>query len=118
LKGVDPEASDLCRDGLGIAIDGLRTPWVDAPVATLSGQRDDSDDFSFGLLFGTTRSFSEEQLNELYAGGRDDWLTQFREATDRAVDGGMMLAEDRTEILAVASHSWPLSHPSNGGFVT
>ena len=62
LEAVDDEATDLRRDELGIAVGGLRTPWVDAPVACLSGQRQQSDGFPFGFLFGETHPFSADQL--------------------------------------------------------
>jgi Alpha/beta hydrolase domain len=107
LEAVDDEATDLRRDELGIAVGGLRTPWVDAPVACLSGQRQQSDGFPFGFLFGETHPFSADQLARLYPGGRAEYLERFGQATGKAVEGGVLLEADRDEIEAVAERAWP-----------
>ena len=46
----------LVRDELGIACGGVRTPWVDAPTAVLSGLGQPGD---MTELFGTTRPLDD-----------------------------------------------------------
>lgn len=103
-ESVDPPV--LSRDGLGIAVGGIRTPWVDAPVAVLSGQGHDGDVFTG--LFGSTRLLSPEELGRLYRGGRAEYLASFEKATDEAVAHGFVLADDRDEISALGKAACPL----------
>ena len=95
-------------DERGIALGGLRTPWVDAPVGVLSGLGQSGETFAF--LFGTTDPFDEAVLTASYPGGRDEYLERFDAALEKAIDAGYLLAEDRGEILelAAATCSYPL----------
>jgi hypothetical protein len=92
--------SPLALDELGIAKGGLRTPWVDAPTAVLSGFGQSGTEFAF--LFGTTRPFDAATLARLYPGGRSDFLARFRNATEEAVARGFLLDSDAPEIRALA----------------
>ena len=95
-------------DERGNAKGGLRTPWVDAPVATLSGLGQTGESFAF--LFGTTTPFDEAALATMYPGGRDEWLERFEASLDEAIARGWLLADDRAEIVetAAATCSFPL----------
>jgi hypothetical protein len=88
-------------DALGIAQGGLRTPWVEAPTAVLSGLGQSGAEFAF--LFGTTRPFDAATLARLYPGGRSDFLARFAKATDEAVARGFLLEADAPEIRALAA---------------
>jgi|HubBroStandDraft_6_1064221.scaffolds.fasta_scaffold26458_3 hypothetical protein len=102
---LQPEGRDLRRDDLGIATGGIRTPWTDVPAAVLSGTGQRGELFAF--LFGTTTGFSDADLARLYPGGKADYLAKFGASLDATIDAGFLLADDRAEILAVASASWP-----------
>jgi hypothetical protein len=92
-------------DALGIAKGGLRTPWVDAPTAVLSGFGQSGAEFAF--LFGTTRPFQAATLARLYPGGRSEFLARFAKATAEALSAGFLLEEDAPEIRALAAlTSW------------
>jgi len=92
-------------DALGIAKGGLRTPWVDAPTAVLSGLGQSGAEFAF--LFGTTRPFDAATFARLYPGGRSDFLARFEKATAEALSAGFLLEEDAAEIRALAAlTSW------------
>jgi len=91
----------LALDALGIAKGGVRSPWVDAPTAALSGFGQSGTDFAF--LFGTTRPFDAATLARLYPGGRPDFLARFEKATSEAVARGFLLEADVPEIRAVAA---------------
>jgi hypothetical protein len=94
-------ASPLALDAQGIAKGGLRSPWVDAPTAVLSGFGQSGTEFAF--LFGTTRPLDATALVRLYAGGRSDFLERFRKATDEALSRGFLLEADAAEIAGLAA---------------
>lgn len=99
------DGSDFDRDEHGIAIGGVRTPWVDVPAATLSGLGQTGE--VFAILFGTTVPFDPSTLARLYPAGRDDYLAQFVAALDRTIADGFLLEVDRAEIIGVAAASYP-----------
>ena len=93
-------------DDQGNVCGGVRTPWVDAPSAVLSGFGQSGAEFAF--LFGTTRPLADAARARLYPGGRADYLARFAKATDDAVGAGFLLGADREEILGIAVHEiWP-----------
>jgi hypothetical protein len=99
----------LIRDDLGIARGGIRTPWVDTPVAVLSGQGHEGEVLT--AMFGRTQPFDAGQLARLYPDGREGYLTVFERRLEEAIDSGFILPADRTEIVALAAAAcpWPLS---------
>lgn len=99
LASEDAEGTRLLRDELGIARDGIRTPWVEAPSAVLSGDPPGGEGFLF--LFGRTIPLDEPTRARLYPGGPDEHLERFEAATARAVDAGFLLAADVEEIRAL-----------------
>jgi hypothetical protein len=102
LHGEDAAATRLVRDHLGIARGGIRTPWVDAPSAVLSGDPPGGDGFLF--LFGRTLPFDADTLERLYPGGAEEHRRRFEAATADAVASGFLLDADADEIRALARH--------------
>lgn len=106
-SGVPPpraeplEVSDgaiIVRDDLGNAREGVRTPLVDVPVATLTGE---------GLsLIGLTVPFTPEMLAGLYT-GREEYLDAFEQALATAVAAGFVLSDDVAPFLAEATLTQP-----------
>jgi hypothetical protein len=94
-------ASPFALDAAGLVRGGLRTPWVDAPSAVLSGLGQSGSEFAF--LFGTTRPFDAATLARLYPGGRSELLARFAKATDEALATGFLLEADAPEIRALAA---------------
>ncbi|MFI6520500.1 alpha/beta hydrolase domain-containing protein [Spirillospora sp. NPDC050679] len=93
------------RDGHGVVLGGVRTPWTDVPAAVLSGlgqERRPGDD-GFTTNFGSTAPLD---LAALYPGGLDDYLPAFRRAAERAAGEGFLLADDLDEIQALAAASF------------
>jgi len=88
---LETQGMRIVRDEHGNALGGIRTPHVDVPIATLSGEGQFGE--AFCLLFGTTVPFDEEKLAALYP-ARADYVDAFLEATDRAVDEGFILPAD------------------------
>jgi hypothetical protein len=97
----------LALDELGIARGGVRTPWVDVPVAVLSGLGQKGAVFT--VLFGVTRPFDDEVLRRLYPNGREQYLAAFERCLDEAIASGFILVADRSEILALGAAACPLS---------
>ena len=112
---VNPVGTTLRRDDMGIAVGGVRTPWVDVPLATLSGARESTQEYAFGMLFGSTMPLPPERKSALYPTGRDEFLARFSAATDKALELGHLLAADRDEIVAVADEAWSITTTSTGG---
>lgn len=106
IASEDGDHAALVRDELGIVKGGIRTPWVDVPVAVLSGQGHQGD--LFAAMFGATRALDEEQLARLYPGGREEYLESFEKSADDAVAAGFLLVEDRAEILALGEAACPV----------
>ena len=107
LLEVDPDDHmRLVRDESGIARGGIRTGWVDVPVAALSGIAPAGAP-GIAVLLGTTRVFDAAELARRYPGGRDEYAAAFGAATERAVAGGFLLAEDAGEIGALAAAAYP-----------
>jgi hypothetical protein len=104
---VDPDDHmRLVMDDSGIAEGGIRTGWVDVPVAVLSGLAPDGAP-GVAILLGTTRPFGSAEIARRYPGGRDEYAAAFSEATSRAVTSGFLLAEDAGEIVALATAAYP-----------
>jgi len=107
LLEVDPDDHMLLvTDDSGIARGGIRTGWVDVPVAALSGIAPDGAP-GLAILLGTTRVFGAAELARRYPGGRDEYAAEFAAATERAVAGGFLLADDAAEIAALAVAAYP-----------
>ena len=102
LLAADATGSRLLRDELGIVRGGIRTPWVEAPSAVLSGDSPGGEGFLF--LFGRTVCLDEATLQRLYPEGPAEHRRRFEAATARAVREGFLLEADAGEICALARH--------------
>jgi Alpha/beta hydrolase domain len=100
----------LVTDDAGIALGGIRTGWVDVPVAALSGLAPEGAP-AFAAILGTTRVFDEAELTRRYPGGPSEYAAAFRTATSRAVAEGFVLPEDAEEMVAVAAAGYPVRRP-------
>jgi hypothetical protein len=83
------EDVEIVRDEHGIAVGGLRTPIVDAPIAVNNGNENPGG--TFCTLFGTTQPLDAATLAELYPGGSAEWQEAFAKASDKAVQDGFWL---------------------------
>ncbi len=99
------DSGQLILDANGLARGGVRTPWVDVPIARTSGLANDESPMSF--LFGSGEPFDADTLQALYPGGSAEYLARFTESLDRTVEAGFLLQEDRAEILELAAALFP-----------
>jgi len=96
------------RDENGNALGGIRTPFVDAPLAALAGFGNGPAEgapaiSAFCSLFGHTIPFSDEKLATLYPTNAD-FAAKFRAATLQAVQSGFLLQEDATQLINAAEN--------------
>jgi len=93
----------ITRDEHGIALGGIRTPSVDVPVATLTGEAPPGGP-SFCRLFGASYPFDDAMLTALY-GTKANYLTLFNRFLDEAIGAGFVRAEDADEYRDEAQHA-------------
>jgi hypothetical protein len=96
---------ELARDQFGNALGGIRTPFVDAPLATLSGEGN-SGEGSIGRfcnrLFGTTKLLGASTLAARYT-DNDSYRAEVNDSADEAVAQGFLLSQDADLIKEYAS---------------
>lgn len=97
---VTEDQSAIVRDEDGIALGGIRTPPVDAPVQVLSGEQGPKPEI-ICILSGSTLPMPPERIAELYR-SVDDYEQQYAAAVDEAVAAGFVLEDDREAIQAYA----------------
>lgn len=88
---LNSDGTGFDLDEFGNAKGGIRTPYVDAPVAVLSGLGQKSN--SFCRLYGTTALFDEATLTRLYP-DQTTYVNAIDKATDAAVAAGYLLPPD------------------------
>jgi hypothetical protein len=87
-------------DEHGNTLGGVRSPAVDVPIATLSGQPAASGDFVC-FLFGHTVPFTADELTELYA-SHDDYVAKVTDAASAAREAGFLLEPEEQALVAEA----------------
>ena len=104
LQTDDAAPPSFIVDANGIAKGGVRTPWVDVPIARTSGIGDDATPVA--LLFGSGEPFDDGTRSRLYPGGKSEYLERFTESLDATIRAGYLLRADRVEILELAAATY------------
>ena len=94
----------LLVDENGIAKGGVRTPWVDVPIARTSGVAE--SDNVLAHLFGSGEPFDDATRSKLYPGGKSEYLERFTESLDATIRAGYLVRADRSEILELAAATY------------
>jgi Alpha/beta hydrolase domain len=81
----------------------VRTPPVDVPVDTLSGNPGPKNDL-ICLLLGSTEPLPDSTLRQLYA-NRADYVAKYGAASERTIVAGFVLEQDRGALLAFSQPS-------------
>jgi len=102
---VASDNSSFVYDGNGNVTGGIRTPYVDAPTAVLSGEGQGGGGFCF--LFGTTVLFDAAQLASLYV-DEAGYVAAVTAAAEAAVEAGFLLPVDADAIITWAPSQWQL----------
>ena len=87
----------IARDAHGDAIGGIRTPAVDAPTETLSGEYAPGRSVICSL-FGSRKPFDAATLQALYP-THADYVAKVKASAAAAVKAGFLLAPDAQEIV-------------------
>ena len=93
------DAGVIVRDEDGIAVGGIRTPAVDAPIAVHTG--DNKTDSVICSLFGSTTPFTPEQLAERYP-DHDAYVAAVTESAEAAVADGFLQQSTADDLIAEA----------------
>lgn len=104
----DDETKTLVRDQFGNVMGGIRTPYVDVPIATLSGEGQDSDDI-FCSIYGTTKLFDETTLTEMYS-DHDAYVSAVNASVGEAVANGFLLEADG-ELIKIQAQQSNIPYP-------
>jgi hypothetical protein len=91
----------LVLDANGLAEGGVRTPWVDVPIARLSGVGNSGG--PLGGLAGICEPFDAATLERLYPGGKSAYLKKFEASLASAIKAGFILPADKQDILNLAA---------------
>jgi Alpha/beta hydrolase domain len=102
----------FATDQHGNTLGGIRTPALDAPVATLTGKSPGGSAFCF--LFGTTTPFTAEQMQTLYPTHRA-FVAAFTRSTNAARRAGFLVDADAKELVRAAKQSDIGAAPSGVG---
>jgi hypothetical protein len=105
IQVSDGEVPQPIVDPNGLAQHGVRTPWVDVPLARTSGLG--GDESMMSMIFGSGEPFDAATVRRLYPGGAEQYLEDFTAALDRAIQSGFILPADRDEILELAAATYP-----------
>jgi hypothetical protein len=96
------------KDANGNVLGGVRTPQVDAPIATLVGigntPANGNQISLFCGLFGSTVPFPPQQLAALYQ-NHGQFVSAWGQATRNLVKDGFVLKADENELTQSAVHS-------------
>jgi hypothetical protein len=98
--GGNPPA--LLRDRVGNVLGGIRTPYVDVPIATLSGYGQGASGPC--SMFGSTELFDRESLARLYP-DHAAYVSAVNKSVASAVANGFLLKPDGELIKAWADAS-------------
>lgn len=93
------DAGAIVRDDDGLAEGGIRTPAVDAPIATLSGTN--PTPIVICSLFGSSTPFTPEQLAAHYP-DHDAYVTAVTKSADAAVADGFLQQATADALIAEA----------------
>lgn len=104
LLALNAQGTEFLYDHVGNVRGGVRTPYVDAPVAVLSGDGQPPANAAFCGLFGTTELFDDALLASLYP-DKQAYIDAIDRSTDASVAAGFLLPKDAQLIKARARTS-------------
>jgi Alpha/beta hydrolase domain len=93
----------IARDERGNALGGIRTPYVDVPVSSLSGEPVPGAP-PVCQSFGSTTPFDGATLARLYP-NHDSYVEAFTASAEAAVGAGFILRPEADEMIAAAQQS-------------
>ncbi len=101
-------AQPFLLDEVGNVTGGLRTSYVDAPAAVLSGLGQVGNAFCF--LFGTTELFDAATMAARYI-DKSGYKAAVSDAVARGIERGTLLQNDAQRIIDAADLQWDMLAP-------
>ena len=95
--------SEFVLDEVGNVTGGLRTSYVEAPAAVLSGLGQEGNAFCF--LFGTTALFDAATMSARYV-NKAGYVAAVSRSVADGIEQGTLLAPDGERIIEAASLQW------------
>jgi hypothetical protein len=95
------------RDSFGNAVGGLRTPFVDVPIATYTPIDTVAHATAFSgfcILYGYNTPFSQTALHSLYK-SHGQYVSQVAQESNRLVREGFWLRPDAQKVIEQAAHA-------------
>jgi hypothetical protein len=102
---VDSGGMNFLLDNVGNVTGGLRTSYVDAPAAVLSGLGQVGN--AFCRLFGTTALFDAATMASRYT-DLAGYKAAVTEAVEAGIEGGTLLPLDGDRIIDAADLQWEM----------
>ncbi len=112
---LNESGDGFASDDYGNTLGGVRTPYVDAPIATFTGDGQGALDSGVCSLFGTTRFLGQEVFWSLYPDG-PAYVVAVTDAAQQAVADGFLVAEDAELIIEAAEIQVSVSGDTLIGF--
>lgn len=97
------DGSNIVLDSYGNAVGGLRSPYLDVPIATYSMGPTSGVPFTC-LVLGYKTPFSKEQLQQLYP-NHGDYVSKVVQNTQQLVKDGFLLEKDASKIKTEAAQA-------------
>lgn len=91
---VEGEPPEFAVDEFGNVRGGIRTPYVDAPLARFGGIGEGN---VMCMIFGTMEKFGSGQLAAMYS-SRNEYLDRVQQSLDQALEQQFLLPEDAEKI--------------------
>lgn len=92
-------------DSFGNVLGGVRSPYVDVPIARFSGENSSVlNDTDICFLYGETEMLDDATLNFLYP-DHDTYVDKVTRSAENAVINGFLLQEDAELIITAAEES-------------
>lgn len=104
---IELDGDQPVLDEHGLVRGGIRTPWVDVPIARTSGVG--GEQTAMSSIFGSGEAFDSAAVRRLYPGGVADYLARFTASLDAAIEAGFLLSADRDEILEIAAATFAVA---------
>ena len=104
---VNAEGNDFVRDAYGNALGGVRSPYMDVPIAVMSGDNSSvQNEADICFLFGKTEMLDPATLQALYP-DQAAYIAAVTTSARQLVSDGFLLAED-AELIIGAAAAFPL----------
>jgi hypothetical protein len=105
LRTVDgtPEGG-FETDRFSNALGGVRSPWVDVPLATYHDAATDTDPANVGAMFGHQVPFTTRQIESLYE-SRSEYVAKVRASVERLVRDRWLEPADAEHIVQQATYA-------------